>query len=111
MMEWMPRARHVDRAVWHKGHCSEVPSSRTSVDFWEGGGSGMTPEGSSRGCLGSLRRGVPEKIRSVYARVTSPRVAHRPSSDQGIDSLACPVRKNGYSGPPVLLPMYTLAGA
>jgi hypothetical protein len=37
MIYWVHIARSIDRAVLHRERCSEVPSSYTKADFWEGG--------------------------------------------------------------------------
>ena len=37
MIYWVHIARGIDRATLHRDRCSEVPSTATSSDFWEGG--------------------------------------------------------------------------
>ncbi len=37
MTYWVHIARAIDRVTLHRDRCSEVPSTVTSSDFWEGG--------------------------------------------------------------------------
>lgn len=37
MIYWIHIARGIDRVTLHRDRCSEVPSTATSSDFWEGG--------------------------------------------------------------------------
>jgi len=37
MIYWVHIARAIDRVTLHRDRCSEVPSTMTSSDFWEGG--------------------------------------------------------------------------
>jgi hypothetical protein len=37
MIYWLHIARAIDRVTLHRDRCSEVPSSVSSSDFWEGG--------------------------------------------------------------------------
>ncbi len=37
MVYWIHIARAIDRVTLHRDRCSEVPSSVSSSDFWEGG--------------------------------------------------------------------------
>ena len=37
MVYWLHIARAIDRVTLHRDRCSEVPSSVSSSDFWEGG--------------------------------------------------------------------------
>jgi hypothetical protein len=37
MTYWLHIARAIDRVTLHRDRCSEVPSTTTSSDFWEGG--------------------------------------------------------------------------
>jgi hypothetical protein len=37
MIYWLHIARAIDRVTLHRDRCSEVPSTSTSSDFWEGG--------------------------------------------------------------------------
>ncbi|MBX3319335.1 MAG: hypothetical protein KF890_05610 [Nitrospira sp.] len=37
MIYWVHIARAIDRVTLHRDRCSEVPSTATSSDFWEGG--------------------------------------------------------------------------
>ena len=37
MTYWLHIARAIDRVTLHRDRCSEVPSTATSSDFWEGG--------------------------------------------------------------------------
>ena len=34
---WIHVAQSIDRVTLHKDLCSEVPSSQTSTDYWQGG--------------------------------------------------------------------------
>ncbi len=37
MVYWIHIARAIDRVTLHRDRCSEVPSSISGSDFWEGG--------------------------------------------------------------------------